>query len=68
MISYKMYGVIAVIRDLSNENLIEIKRTFEHPNYQYPATYDDVVLLELGRRITFDYDRVSYVHGLSMMS
>ena len=42
-----------------NKNSIEIKRKYVHKNYKYPNLYDNIVLLELGRRIIFDYDNVS---------
>ena len=61
MIIFQLQDWVAVIRDLSkNENMVEIKRIYNHSNYEYPALYDNVALLELGRRITFDYDIVSY--------
>ena len=44
-----------------NKNSIEIKRKYVHKNYKYPNLYDDIVLLELGRRIIFDYDNVSFL-------
>ena len=37
---------------------IEIKRIYRHPNYVYPQLYNDIALLELGRRIHYDYDQV----------
>ena len=37
---------------------IEIKRVYIHPNYHYPSLYNDVAVLELGRRIAFDHEKV----------
>ena len=37
---------------------IEIKRKYVHPNYIYPKNYNDIALLELGRRIHYDFDLV----------
>ena len=38
---------------------IEIKRVYRHPyNYYPPQLYNDIVVLELGRRIPYDYDKV----------
>jgi len=34
------------------------KRVFKHPNYRLPELYNDIALVELGRRITFDYDKL----------
>merc|ERR1712226_1345785 len=39
------------------KEVIEIKRVYQHPNYQYPKLYDDIAVVELGRRIAYDYDK-----------
>ena len=39
---------------------IEIKRVYIHPNYHYPSLYNDVAVLELGRRIAFDHEKVRF--------
>ena len=36
--------------------LIETKRVYKHPLYKYKEAYNDVSLIELGRRIAYDYD------------
>ncbi len=36
--------------------IIEVKRYFKHPLYKFGRAYDDIVLVELGRRIVYDYD------------
>ena len=36
---------------------IEIKRTFMHPGYQFPVSYNDISLSEVGRRIIFDFEK-----------
>ena len=41
------------------KEVIEIKRVYQHPNYRYPLLYDDIAVLELGRRISYDYEKVS---------
>ena len=43
------------------KEVIEIKRVYQHPNYQYPKLYDDIAVVELGRRIAYDYDKVGNV-------
>ena len=49
---------VNTIRDNTNHlELIEIKRVYKHPNYKYPNLYDDVAVLELGRRIEYDFDK-----------
>jgi hypothetical protein len=40
--------------------LIEIKRVYKHPRYKYGRAYDDIALLELGRRIVYDYDTYGF--------
>ena len=40
------------------KEVIEIKRVYQHPNYQYPKLYDDIAVVELGRRIAYDYEKV----------
>jgi len=48
---------INTIRDnTENKELVEIKRVFKHPLYKYPNLYNDIALLELGRRVEYDYD------------
>ena len=37
---------------------IEYKNVFVHPSYQFPSLYDDIAVVELGRRIHYDYDKV----------
>ena len=37
---------------------IEVKRTYIHPDYVFPQLYNDVAVLELGRRIPFNYGKV----------
>jgi hypothetical protein len=39
-----------------HEEIIESKRVYKHPLYKYGRAYDDIALIELGRRIVFDYD------------
>ena len=49
-----------VIRDNTRyKEVVEVKKVYKHPNYQYPALYDDIAVLELGRRIVYDHERVS---------
>jgi len=35
---------------------VEIKRIFKHPLYKYPNQYNNIELLELGRRVEYDFD------------
>ena len=35
---------------------IEVKRTFMHPGYRFPSSYNDIAISELGRRVIFDFD------------
>jgi len=36
---------------------VEVKRIFKHPHYKFTNLYNDIALLELGRRVEYDYDR-----------
>ena len=48
-----------VIRESTvHEEIIEVKKVYKHPDYSYPALYNDIALVELGRRIHFDFDKV----------
>ena len=37
---------------------IEAKRVYQHPHYQFPLLYNDIAMIELGRRIPYDYEKV----------
>ena len=37
--------------------VIETKRVYKHPLYKYGEAYNDVSLIELGRRIVYNYDK-----------
>ena len=39
------------------EEKIEIKRVYQHPLYRYPAHYNNIAVLELGRRIEYDINK-----------
>ena len=34
-----------------------MKKVYTHPNYKYPSLYDDIAVVELGRRIVYDYEQ-----------
>lgn len=34
-----------------------MKKAYIHPHYEYPSLYDDIAVVELGRRIVYDYDK-----------
>ena len=36
-----------------------MKRAFIHPHFRPPALHNDIALVELARRIVYDYDKVS---------
>ena len=53
--------MINTIRDnTAHKELIEMKKAYVHPHYKYPFLYDDVAVVELGRRIVYDYEKVRY--------
>ena len=39
------------------EENIEIKRAYPHPLYHYPGLYNDIAVVELGRRIEYDFKK-----------
>ena len=39
------------------EEAIEIRKVYRHPDYKNPRLYNDVAVLELGRRIEYDFER-----------
>ena len=48
---------VNTLRDnTGNKEIIEIKRVFKHPLYKYPNLYNDVAVIELGRRVEYDYN------------
>ena len=42
------------------EELVEIRKVYRHPRYKFPRLYNDVAVLELGRRIEYDFKRSRY--------
>ena len=41
-----------IIRDSTiNQDQIEIRRVFKHPNFKFPSLYDDIAVAELGSLI-----------------
>eukprot|EP00092_Neocalanus_flemingeri_P000634 GFUD01000676.1.p1 GENE.GFUD01000676.1~~GFUD01000676.1.p1 ORF type:complete len:571 (-),score=137.70 GFUD01000676.1:32-1744(-) len=48
---------INTIRDNTEHiEIVEIKKVYQHPQYKYPSLYDDIAVLELGRRVEYNYD------------
>ena len=39
------------------EEKIKIKRMYQHPLYHYPGLYNDIAVLELDRRIEYDFNK-----------
>jgi len=39
------------------EELLEIRKVYRHPAYKFPRLYNDVAVLELGRRIEYNFKR-----------
>ena len=49
---------VTTIRDQTpHREDVEIKRIYRHPNYRAHIFYNDVAVLELGRRIVYDFDK-----------
>ena len=47
--------------------IVEIKRVYTHPLYTYPLLYNDVAVLELGRRVPFDYEKVEILFFIKQL-
>lgn len=39
------------------KEIVEIKRVFKHPKYTYPNLYNDIAVIELGRRIVENFPK-----------
>ena len=39
----------------SHKEVVEVKRVFKHPMYKSPTLYHNIAVIELGRRIEYDY-------------
>ena len=39
------------------EEKIKIKRVYPHPLYRHPSLYNDIAVLELDRRIEYDFNK-----------
>jgi len=49
---------VNTLRDnTEHREVIEIKRVYQHPKYHFPELYDDIAVMELGRRIVYDYEK-----------
>jgi len=47
-----------IIRDQTeNKEFIEVRRVFKHPFYVFPKLYHDIAVVELGRRIEYNFDK-----------
>jgi len=49
---------INTIRDNTQyRELVEIKKVYTHPSYSYPSLYTDIAVVELGRRVEYDFKK-----------
>ena len=49
---------VNIVRDNTPyREVVEIKRVYKHPNYRFPNLYNDVAVLELGRRIEYNFTK-----------
>ena len=49
------------------EETIEIRKVYRHPDYKNPRLYNDVAVLELGRRIEYDFKRSNYMNMMDQI-
>merc|ERR1711962_788923 len=46
------------LRDQTNyKELITVKKVFKHPLYERPQLYNDIAVVELSRRVEYDFDK-----------
>jgi hypothetical protein len=49
--------IVTTIRiNTEYKEVVEVKRAYKHPQYKLWRAYDNIALVELERRIAFDYD------------
>ena len=49
---------INTVRDgTKHVEIVEVKRVYTHPGYRYNVAYDDVAVLELGRRVEYGFEK-----------
>ena len=53
--------VVTIRHGTPFEETVEIRKVYRHPDYKNPRLYNDVALLELGRRIEYDFKRSNYI-------
>ena len=53
--SPRRVGVNTIRDNTPYREVVEIKRVYKHPNYRFPNLYDDVAVLELGRRVEYNF-------------
>ena len=53
----KRSNVITIRDNTNNLELVEVRRVYKHPNYEYPILYNDIALVELGRRVEYNYEK-----------
>jgi len=39
------------------QEIITVKKVYQHPEYRAPILYNDIAVVELSRRVTYDYDQ-----------
>ena len=50
-------NVVRIREGTEYEETVEVRKVYRHPDYRYPRLYNDVAVLELGRRIEYDFKR-----------
>ena len=50
------------------EESVEVRNVYRHPDYRTRRLYNDVAVLELGRRIEYDFDRSCQIPSLQNIS
>ena len=50
-------NVVRIREGTEYEETVEVRKVYRHPDYRYPRLYNDVAVLELGRRIEYNFKR-----------
>ena len=61
-------GGLEVAETVPFEELVEVRNVYRHPDYRTRRLYNDVAVLELGRRIEYDFDRSCQIPSLQNIS
>ena len=53
----KKVRVIQIRQETKHVEDVEVRHVYKHPNYRFPNLYNDIALVELGRRVEYNYEK-----------